>query len=205
MSSFIPASNNIRSDSDAINSSGSKGLASIPWYRVGNFGALKDGDRLHACIEGRYVTIFRHKHKLSCIDSICHHAGGPLTVGKLQDIEDLGGMTVVLCPWHKFMVGIDSGLKAYQGIEVINGKPTVVGWKVGKQVQRPHLVKEVNSGLYVSLQLPTPTDSAHPVSFENGEEIPLTCSSDNDAYSARCAQDIPISCVVNDATPEGAI
>jgi nitrite reductase/ring-hydroxylating ferredoxin subunit len=36
------------------------------------------------------VTIFRHRGHLTAIDSVCHHAGGPLTLGPLQDIEDLG-------------------------------------------------------------------------------------------------------------------
>lgn len=29
------------------------------------------------------------------------------------------------------MVTIDSGLKVYNAVEIINGKPTPVGWKVG--------------------------------------------------------------------------
>jgi nitrite reductase/ring-hydroxylating ferredoxin subunit len=62
------------------------------WYRVADAGLPLDGARLHACVAGRYVTVFRQKGALTVIDSICHHAGGPLTLGKLQDIEELGGM-----------------------------------------------------------------------------------------------------------------
>lgn len=69
-----------------------------------------DGSRLHVTVRGRYVTIFRQRGVLSAIDSICYHAGGPLTKGPLQDIEELG-MTVVMCPWHNYPVSIDKGVK----------------------------------------------------------------------------------------------
>ena len=75
-----------------------------------------------------------HTGTLSSIDAVCHHAGGPLTLGPIQDIEDLG-MTVVLCPWHKFMVSIHDGTKAYQKVEIVGGKPTIAGWVKGKMVQ----------------------------------------------------------------------
>lgn len=118
------------------------------WSRVADRGMPIDGSRIHAKVDGRYVTIFRHQGKLSCIDSICHHAGGPLTLGRLQDIEDLG-VTVVLCPWHAFMVTIDGGLKAYKAAGFKNGKAYDAGWKIGKVVQRPHLVEERDDGTYV--------------------------------------------------------
>jgi len=118
------------------------------WYKVAELGLPADGERLHATIEGRYVTVFRHHNKLSCIDAICHHAGGPLTLGRIQDIEDLG-VSVVLCPWHAFMVTLDGGLKAYQAVKFTGSKPVNAGWTLGKVVQRPHKVEEREDGLYV--------------------------------------------------------
>jgi nitrite reductase/ring-hydroxylating ferredoxin subunit len=126
------------------------------WSKVSEISLPVEGDRLHAKVDGRYITIFRHGGKLSCIDAICHHAGGPLTLGPLKDIEDLN-LTVVLCPWHKFMVSIDGGLKAYQGVTFVDGKPVNTGWKVGKVVQRPHYVVERESGVYVVSPM-SPTD-----------------------------------------------
>ena len=35
-----------------------------------------------------------------------------MTLGKVQDIEELG-VKVVLCPWHKFMVNIRTGVKVH--------------------------------------------------------------------------------------------
>ena len=82
-------------------------------YKVASSFDLAEGSRLHVRVEQRYITLFRHRGVLSAIDAICHHAGGPLTLGPIRDIEELG-MAVVLCPWHKFMVSIDGGIKAYQ-------------------------------------------------------------------------------------------
>lgn len=118
------------------------------WSRVADVGQPKEGERIHVKVDGRYITLFRNKGRIHCIDSICHHAGGPLTLGRLQDIEDLG-VTVVLCPWHAFMVTIDGGLKAYQAVSFRNGKAVNDGWKLGKTVQRPHKVVEKDGGVYV--------------------------------------------------------
>lgn len=118
------------------------------WFKVAELGQPLNGERLHATIDGRYITVFRHNNKLFCIDSICHHAGGPLTLGRIQDIEDLG-VSVVVCTWHAFMVTLDGGLKAYQAVKFTGSKPVNAGWTLGKVVQRPHKVVERDDGLYV--------------------------------------------------------
>lgn len=69
-------------------------------WRVSDMGIPTNGNRIHTRIDGRYVTVFRNKGILSCIDSICHHAGGPLTLGQLIEIEDLH-LTAISCPWHR--------------------------------------------------------------------------------------------------------
>ena len=50
---------------------------------------------------------------------------------------------------HRFLVSIDKGVKVYKAIEIIDGKPTVVGWRTGKEVQRAHQVVERGGNLYV--------------------------------------------------------
>ena len=48
------------------------------------------------------------------------------------------------------MVSIDSGIKAYKGIDIVDGKPVPSGWKAGKVVQRSHFIKENEDGfIYV--------------------------------------------------------
>jgi nitrite reductase/ring-hydroxylating ferredoxin subunit len=146
----------------------------LDWFLVAEKGSPAEGSRMHVRVRERYITIFRHRGILSAIDSICHHAGGPLTLGEVKDIEDLN-ITVVLCPWHHFMVSIDGGRKAYQSVEVINDKPVITGWKIGKVVQRPHVIRELDSGIYISPQL-------------GGEE----CVSDKDASNHLCGKNYPI-------------
>lgn len=119
------------------------------YWKVCEAGLPADKCRLHSHIEGRYITIFRQNGKLSVIDSICYHAGGPLTLGSVQDIEDLDGISAVSCPWHKFLVSIDDGRRVYQQVTIENGKPSVKGWTRGKVVQRCHKIYENESGVYV--------------------------------------------------------
>jgi nitrite reductase/ring-hydroxylating ferredoxin subunit len=141
-------------------------------YRVAHSGDLPNGGRLHVRVEGRFITLFRHKGRLSAIDAICHHAGGPLTLGRIEDIEELG-MSVVLCPWHKFMVSIDGGIKAYQGVDIIKGKPVPSGWKSGKMVQRAHGLEDRDGFLLLTL-----------CDLEEG-----ACTSDTDAKSVLCSKE----------------
>ena len=47
------------------------------------------------------------------MDAVCYHAGGPLTVG---DIEEVGGRACVRCPWHNYFVTVDTGEKLYQSL-----------------------------------------------------------------------------------------
>lgn len=59
------------------------------WWKVcSNPLMLADESRLHTCIDGRYITIIRHKGKLSALDSICYHASGPLGLGH-KDMDNL--------------------------------------------------------------------------------------------------------------------
>jgi nitrite reductase/ring-hydroxylating ferredoxin subunit len=141
--------------------------------------SVREGQRVHCCVEGRYITIFRVKGGLSAIDAICHHAGGPLTAGPLQEIEELGGVTVVLCPWHRCAVDVKFGLKAYQSVEIRGGAPLNAGWRIGKMVQRPHNVfqREHDDALFVQLVL-------------SPDQEP--CASDKDTYSERCAQSLSL-------------
>ena len=119
------------------------------WWKVAtNPTFIPDSERIHTSVDGRFITIFRNKSILSALDSTCYHAGGPLGNGKIMDIEELG-ISTVLCPWHKFSVSLVDGTRAYQAVNMVNGKPTTGNWTLGKVVQRTHFVKEDNDGIYV--------------------------------------------------------
>ena len=72
------------------------------WWHICDTASLREDGRVHSKLGGRYITVFRHAGALFCIDSICYHAGGPLALG---DIEDLDGKPVVKCPWHRCAPG----------------------------------------------------------------------------------------------------
>ncbi|PNH09110.1 Rieske domain-containing protein [Tetrabaena socialis] len=117
-----------------------------PGVCVGESSALPEGGRLHARLEGRYVTVLRLDGKLSCIDSVCFHAGGPLGIG---DIEDVNGHKCLVCPWHFYKIDVDTGDKYYQGVEFQNGKMVPGEWKSNGVRQRVHPVAEADGKIYV--------------------------------------------------------
>lgn len=117
---------------------------------------LLDGARLHAEVlepggTKRFVSVLRYRAQLFCLDSVCYHAGGPLTAG---DIEDCGGEACVLCPWHAYPVSLRTGDKLYRATEKDpDGRLVPAGWKsVGKR-QRVHEVQEWDGGVFVRLAL----------------------------------------------------
>ena len=57
----------------------------------------------------RHVSVLSVDGEVYAIDSICYHAGGPLAVG---DIEDVNGHPCVLCPWHHYKVRV----RAWEGV-----------------------------------------------------------------------------------------
>ena len=119
------------------------------WYLVhSNPTALIEGERIHTCVEGRYITIYRYKSRLYAMDSTCYHAGGPIGDGVIRDIEELGE-SVVVCPWHRFEVCLSDGVRAYEAIDMSSGKPVATGWKKGKIVQRVHDIYEDTAGIFV--------------------------------------------------------
>ncbi|QDZ25509.1 Rieske domain-containing protein [Chloropicon primus] len=106
-----------------------------------------DGSKVQARVNGRYVSIFNVKGELYCIDAICYHAGGPLTVG---DIEDVDGKACVRCPWHNYIVTVQTGEKLYQKlVKTEEGKLVPGGWDSVGQRQRTHRVFERSGAVFV--------------------------------------------------------
>lgn len=93
-----------------------------------------------------------------------------MATGQVTDIEELG-ISVIVCPWHRFMVDIADGTRAYQAVDMVDGKTIVKGWVKGKTVQRCHEVYESSEGVFVSLN-------------ESSDRI----SSDGDARNPSCVK-----------------
>lgn len=49
-----------------------------------------------------------------CIDTVCYHAGGPLTDGALRSIDK---RMCLQCPWHSYLVDIATGEALYMDLD----------------------------------------------------------------------------------------
>ena len=115
------------------------------WHRIAEPGALElaPENRLHLKIDGRYVSIIKYQERLYCLDSVCFHAGGPLALGDIEELDggkmmmpatgettttseqtarDGGGkksekIPCLVCPWHFYHVSLRDGDKWYQAAQ----------------------------------------------------------------------------------------
>lgn len=123
------------------------------------------------------MTILWHKGNVTCIDSICAHAGGPLGLGDIEDVALPDGRQVscILCPWHSYHVALSDGSKYVQKIEFdpATQKPKdCPGGNVGYQqvkgnFQRTHNVRI--DGDDVLVELSTVKDKFQSDRYATGE------------------------------------
>jgi len=101
--------------------------------------------RKRVAIHGRDVTIFlfksasKNSYDISAIDSVCYHLGGPLIEG---DIEDVGGHSCIVCPWHRYKIDLNNG-------DGLITSPDGISSKGARQ--RTHHVKVDNGNILVKL------------------------------------------------------
>jgi nitrite reductase/ring-hydroxylating ferredoxin subunit len=92
-------------------------------------------------VAGRLLALFEHQSAVYAVDGQCYHAGGPLAQGELVEIESLDRRPCVVCPWHKYMILLDSGEGIYRHAEPgapAGGPPT---YKSKGRKQRIHAVR----------------------------------------------------------------
>lgn len=125
-------------------------MAATTFVRVADAHELaRPGSRKHVEVRERFVSLIRGRDGvLHCLDAVCYHAGGPLTVG---DIEEVNGSECVKCPWHDYPVRLADGGKPYKPMDFEGGKLVPKGWAVSERRQRVHEVAERPDGLYVRL------------------------------------------------------
>ncbi|XP_045158969.2 Rieske domain-containing protein-like [Mercenaria mercenaria] len=104
-------------------------------------------NRKRITVAARDIFIVKAGDQFYALDSFCYHAGGPLYNG---DIEDLGGRTCMVCPWHKYKVCLNTGQNYYQSVDPHNlDKPPK--WTAGEVRQRTHTVTVRDGNIYVTL------------------------------------------------------
>ncbi|XP_032070657.1 Rieske domain-containing protein isoform X2 [Thamnophis elegans] len=119
---------------------------SSPIY-VGREDDIKKLQRTTATVHGRQVVIFYHGGHFYALDCRCYHAGGPLHLG---EIEEINGQSCIICPWHKYKITLNTGEGLYQAINP--KEPSAVPkWKSKGEKQRTHRVTVDNGNVYVTL------------------------------------------------------
>ncbi|XP_025950788.1 Rieske domain-containing protein-like isoform X1 [Dromaius novaehollandiae] len=130
---------------------------------VGKEDDIKKSQRITTKVNDREIVVFYHEGKFYAMDSRCYHAGGPLHLG---EIEDINGQPCIICPWHKYKITLETGEGLYQAINPMEQSPTP-RWQSKGVKQRIHKVTVDNGNIYVS-----PPD--------------LSVSFDSDYYADKC-------------------
>ncbi|NXH22581.1 RFESD protein, partial [Bucco capensis] len=113
---------------------------------IGKEDDIKKSQRVTAKVDGREVVVFYHEGKFHALDSRCYHEGGPLCLG---EIEDINGQACIVCPWHKYVITLETGEGLYEGINPLEPSPTPK-WQSKGVKQRIHKVTIDNGNVYVN-------------------------------------------------------
>ncbi|CAL1608590.1 unnamed protein product [Knipowitschia caucasica] len=81
-------------------------------HYVGELEDLISAKRTVVTVEGRDILIIHHQGEFYAIDTYCYHAGSSLQNG---DIEELDRKLCIICPKHKFRIGLREGEGLYRG------------------------------------------------------------------------------------------
>ncbi|XP_044302066.1 Rieske domain-containing protein isoform X3 [Varanus komodoensis] len=114
---------------------------------VGSEEDLKKLRKTTATVHGREVVVFYHDGRFYALDCRCYHAGGPLHLG---EIEDINGQPCIICPWHKYRITLATGEGLYQSINP--REPSLSPkWQSKGAKQRTHKVTVDSGNVYVTL------------------------------------------------------
>jgi len=129
---------------------GSAGVLPLPGAQGAADSTCSSGEG----VVGRFITVLGIGGRLRAFDSVCYHAGGPLGLGDIEEAGE-GGRPCIRCPWHHYLVDLETGSKWHQPLQKdASGKLVPVGWKASeKPVQRIHEVVERPDGVFVRLRL----------------------------------------------------
>ena len=72
------------------------------FVKMAALGELPAGGAKEVEFEGRVYALFNVEGRISCIDGICPHQGGPLVDGPLEGC-------MVACPWHGWEFDVQTG------------------------------------------------------------------------------------------------
>lgn len=96
----------------------------------------------------RPLILIKANNNFYALDLRCYHAGGPLSMG---DIEDIEGNLCIKCPWHRYIIKLESGEGLYYGYDPIKKKKTGLTSKGKKQRKHKVIVNQNTNKIYIVL------------------------------------------------------
>eukprot|EP00759_Apiculatamorpha_spiralis_P029581 PhF_6_TR31736/c0_g1_i1/m.46711 len=99
----------------------------------------------------RYVTILYipRDGSVRCVDSACYHAGGPLGLGRVEEVD---GDPCIMCPNHGHCVSLLTGSRLIPMIDIEDGCIIQKGMKRTYPYQRVHETSvQANGTIYVKM------------------------------------------------------
>ncbi|NXX84731.1 RFESD protein, partial [Urocolius indicus] len=132
-------------DVDLQNSGGTGTAEMVPdgLILLGKEDDIKKSQRITAKVNGREVVVFYHKGKFHAMDSRCYRK---IFVHMISDID---GQACIVCPWHKYVITLETGEGLYEGINPLEPSPTPK-WQSKGVKQRLHKITIVNGNVYAS-------------------------------------------------------
>ncbi|NWQ84446.1 RFESD protein, partial [Columbina picui] len=113
---------------------------------IGKEDDIKKSERITAKVDGREVVVFYHEGKFHAMDSRCYHDDLLFCFISLQDID---GQACIVCPWHKYVITLETGEGLYEGTDPLEPSPGPQ-WRSKGVKQRIHKVTVDSGNVYVS-------------------------------------------------------
>eukprot|EP01083_Nonionella_stella_P070460 188534_1 len=96
----------------------------------------------------RPILILKALNTFYALDLRCYHAGGPLSLG---DIEDVEGNLCIKCPWHRYIIKLETGEGLYYGYDPVKKQKTGLTSKGKKQRKHTVIVNKQTKKMYIVL------------------------------------------------------
>jgi nitrite reductase/ring-hydroxylating ferredoxin subunit len=77
----------------------------MSWHRICESHSLPEGQAIEVVVGDCVIAIFRFEGRLSAVDGMCAHQGGPLARGRVAN-------GCVTCPWHGWQYDLSNGYNA---------------------------------------------------------------------------------------------
>ncbi|KFP76834.1 Rieske domain-containing protein, partial [Apaloderma vittatum] len=120
---------------------------------IGKEDDIKRSRRVTAKVDGREIVVFYHEGKFHAMDSRCYRKIFAHLISVFQQLSiksaDIDGQACIVCPWHKFVITLETGEGLYEGINPLEPSPTPK-WQSKGVKQRIHKITTNNGNVYVS-------------------------------------------------------